>query len=162
VVTASADAATGDFFDSETPTDAAREGTEARRQAPFFASASEEATIARSACVDRPIERVMDETKWTRRSGRGGVRAYARAPKTSHRTWRRWEVGGDKRARDSSREAGTRTLRAGRRWETRGARSARAEAKETQADIVARASDQWRGKRRDRTDRFCFACERRR
>jgi len=45
-------------------------------------------------------------------------------------------------------------LRAGRRWETRGARSARAEAKETQADIVARASDQWRGKRRDRTDRF--------
>ena len=35
-------------------------------------------------------------------------------------------------------------MRAGRRWETRGARSARAEAKETQADIVARASDQWR------------------
>jgi len=53
-------------------------------------------------------------------------------------------------------------LRAGRRWETRGARSARAEAKETQTDIVARASDQWRGRRRDRTDRFCFACERRR
>ena len=34
--------------------------------------------------------------------------------------------------------------------ETRGARSARAEAKETQADIVARASDQWRDRRRER------------
>lgn len=72
------------------------------------------------------------------------------------------DVGGDKRRASRAREAGKRTLRAGRRWETRGARSARAEAKETQADIVARASDQWRGRRRDRTDRFCFACERRR
>jgi len=58
--------------------------------------------------------------------------------------WRRWTSAGISAARRRDREAGKRTLRAGRRWETRGARSARAEAKETQADIVARASDQWR------------------
>lgn len=159
MVTASADAATGDFFDSETPTDAAREGTEARRKAPFFASASEEAETARSACVDR-----------TRNGRDGGRVGQAKAGLGLKRVRRRRRIArsvGGKSAGISARatrarEAGTRTLRAGRRWETRGARSARAEAKETQADIVARASDQWRGRRRDRTDRFCFACERRR
>ena len=43
-------------------------------------------------------------------------------------------------------------MRVGQRGETRDARSASAEVNETQADIVARASDQWRRRRRDRQD----------
>lgn len=53
MVTASADAHTVDFFEPEEVTDAAREGTEARRKAPLCAWNSEEAETALGACVDR-------------------------------------------------------------------------------------------------------------